>query len=697
MNRKKHQVTQPAPKPKSSKDEPDLGTRDMKKILQKIAQIRKNDTSSTINPGEAVQALDEIQSDLSKLSTAQETLNKVSDILAQKQKPTKPVDSTKSTQNHLKANANVKPELPSPKPDASSRSKRKENINVAGANYATQQSQRDGSSNGKSRHDILQEITSLVQTKHDLEKGLSEILQTLNHSTDQRSLVANDTPGMSLDSKTVLHEINKILMKTRKQEMESEKDKKESETKMKVLAKTNEKDAKAKQIEIEQLNLDVKEFMEMVKQWLPDIHERAIKASGRNKKGSLLKSIHDLIITDVKGVVDIKEENKRMNEEKVKAEACFAEFIAFVEKVTGCIVEKKSADKLEPNFKEMLKNMKNHIKEKHEELSSTQASVDSILKTSTDAITYMKQALRSTATTERMDLLKYRGADEKIKTIHMQIQEMTDTIAELKLQEENLMKEIRESRKDLQAKTTECDNLQLRLSKIAGAKLTDGNPSITNLSDPNRPMKLGDKFSELYDNEWTDLLDHFIKKMKGKEDHVIQNIFYILQICYKACQKKASMKVTEAKEYARKAAAVILMDEKHQEIDKVLEEYTADNRQLMEARRRSGDQVAALLAKELPKDPAFLKLTKDYKADKAVIEKIVQMSFFKSCVNICWKMVIQDPPMFLHPGVQKGGKFDKAVYREYTSSGQKVVFTVWPALYLHEGGPLLQKGVVKVE
>lgn len=69
-----------------------------------------------------------------------------------------------------------------------------------------------------------------------------------------------------------------------------------------------------------------------------------------------------------------------------------------------------------------------------------------------------------------------------------------------------------------------------RLSKIAGAKLTDGNPSITNLSDPNRPMKLGDKFSELYDNEWTDLLDHFIKKMKGKEDQVIQNIFYILQV-----------------------------------------------------------------------------------------------------------------------------------------------------------------------
>lgn len=686
---KKRSETTPVMKP--SKNEPDLGTREMKKILEKIAQIRKNDKSSTFNPGEAVQALDEIHSDLRKCYIAQETLNKVSDILAQKPKPTNPVDSTKPAQNHLKANANVKTGQSSPKPDATSRSR-------AGATMVTRQNQRDGSSNSNtSRPDILQEIISLIKTKHDLEKGLSGILQTLKPSTDQRTLLANNTPGMSVDSKAVLNEINQILMQTRKQEVESEKDKKETETKMKVLAKTNEKDSKAKQIEIEQLNLDVKEFKEMVKQWRPDIYETATKAFGRNKKGSLLNCLHDLIITEVKGVVEIKEENKRTNEEKVKAEACVAEFIDFVEKKTGRIVEKKSADTLEPNFKEMLKNLKNHIEEHQVELSSLQASVGFVLKTSTDASTYMKQALRLTTTTERLDLLKYTGIDNKIKTIHMQIQEMTDTYAELKSQEANLRKEIRESQKNIQAKTTECDNLQLRLSKIAGAKLTDGNPSITNLSDPNRPMKLGDKFSELYDNEWTDLLDHFIKKMKGKEDQVIQNIFYILQICYKACQQKASTKVTEAKEYARKAAAVILMDEKHPEIDKVLEEYTNDNRQLMEARRRSGDQVAALLAKELPKDPAFLKLTKDYKTDKAVIEKIVQTSFFKSCVNICWKMVIQDPPMFLHPGVKKGGTFDKSVYREYTSSGQKVVFTVWPALYLHEGGPLLQKGVVKVE
>lgn len=37
-----------------------------------------------------------------------------------------------------------------------------------------------------------------------------------------------------------------------------------------------------------------------------------------------------------------------------------------------------------------------------------------------------------------------------------------------------------------------------------GAKLRDNNPAITDLNDPNRPMKLGDQFSELYENDWTD-------------------------------------------------------------------------------------------------------------------------------------------------------------------------------------------------
>lgn len=45
------------------------------------------------------------------------------------------------------------------------------------------------------------------------------------------------------------------------------------------------------------------------------------------------------------------------------------------------------------------------------------------------------------------------------------------------------------------------------MSKIAGEKLTYNNPNIADLNDKNRPTKLGDMYSELYDNEWTDALE----------------------------------------------------------------------------------------------------------------------------------------------------------------------------------------------
>lgn len=39
---------------------------------------------------------------------------------------------------------------------------------------------------------------------------------------------------------------------------------------------------------------------------------------------------------------------------------------------------------------------------------------------------------------------------------------------------------------------------------MAGEKLTMDNPNVADLSDMNRPTKLGELYSELYDNEWTD-------------------------------------------------------------------------------------------------------------------------------------------------------------------------------------------------
>lgn len=60
-----------------------------------------------------------------------------------------------------------------------------------------------------------------------------------------------------------------------------------------------------------------------------------------------------------------------------------------------------------------------------------------------------------------------------------------------------------------------------RLSASASAMLTYDNPNIADLSDMNRPTKLAEQFSELYDNEWTDgfgaLLDSYQGNKTEKE------------------------------------------------------------------------------------------------------------------------------------------------------------------------------------
>ena len=58
-------------------------------------------------------------------------------------------------------------------------------------------------------------------------------------------------------------------------------------------------------------------------------------------------------------------------------------------------------------------------------------------------------------------------------------------------------------------------------------------------------------------------------------------------------------------------------------------------------------------------------------------------------------MAIQDPVMHLDEELTPDTAYDKSVYREFIKSGNKVAFVVWPALFFHEDGPLLIRGVVQ--
>lgn len=62
-----------------------------------------------------------------------------------------------------------------------------------------------------------------------------------------------------------------------------------------------------------------------------------------------------------------------------------------------------------------------------------------------------------------------------------------------------------------------------------GDKLTDNNPNVADLSDKNRPVKLAERFGELYDNQWTDAYD-VIEKYFGTEERTLGELLNILQV-----------------------------------------------------------------------------------------------------------------------------------------------------------------------
>ena len=58
----------------------------------------------------------------------------------------------------------------------------------------------------------------------------------------------------------------------------------------------------------------------------------------------------------------------------------------------------------------------------------------------------------------------------------------------------------------------------------------DNNPAITNLNDRNRPTKLGELHSEIYDNEWTDAFEAFQNGCTDEDEFAIETLYLTLLV-----------------------------------------------------------------------------------------------------------------------------------------------------------------------
>ena len=69
-----------------------------------------------------------------------------------------------------------------------------------------------------------------------------------------------------------------------------------------------------------------------------------------------------------------------------------------------------------------------------------------------------------------------------------------------------------------------------RQRKYTSAQLLHDNPKFDDLSDINRPTKLAERFSDIYDNEWTDAFEVITYEMDFQEDQAIHLLLDLLMV-----------------------------------------------------------------------------------------------------------------------------------------------------------------------
>lgn len=263
--------------------------------------------------------------------------------------------------------------------------------------------------------------------------------------------------------------------------------------------------------------------------------------------------------------------------------------------------------------------------------------------------------------------------------IRLQEDKITEINFQNKTQVEKILKEKEDTRLRLSTEVAalqrELSETKTRLSKLMGDTLSNKNPDIADLSDKNRPTKIAEKFSELYDNQWTDAYEAAERLFKDqKEEQRIKILLQLLMDVNKFC-------LQEFKNQDSAIVSFLLRSSKSKtevptEIVTGIKEYW---------KYRAEECIPELTEKYLQKDATSL------------VKKLANVAkeFTKGCVSVCWLMAHQDPKVVFHLNVQRLEVPDGTFYKAYTQSGKQVDYTVWPALLLYEGGPVLAKGVVQ--
>lgn len=237
------------------------------------------------------------------------------------------------------------------------------------------------------------------------------------------------------------------------------------------------------------------------------------------------------------------------------------------------------------------------------------------------------------------------------------------------------------------------EELTTRLSSFASKQLLDGNPNIADLSDPNRPTRLCEKFNCVYDNEWTEAFEE-LQETGEKDEAILKTLMEIIINAVSFCKDVKDQQLQQLMEGMHFCMVHVNWTNKDEDVRVDKKSTSHDPKCFASISRNARDFQKASAKASVPSLCVMFKETYIKGACKLEYRKLTNLEHYvDKVVELVWLMVVQDPPMSIC-WQKEGEQMDKKTYKYYEKRGEVVRLTVWPAVLLYENGPLVSKGFI---
>ncbi|XP_063438679.1 uncharacterized protein LOC134719619 [Mytilus trossulus] len=234
-----------------------------------------------------------------------------------------------------------------------------------------------------------------------------------------------------------------------------------------------------------------------------------------------------------------------------------------------------------------------------------------------------------------------------------------------------------------QAALKSSSNFRTSINDKPAVKLSIDTGTTTNVSylpDLIRPSKIATKLQDLYESDYADILEAIVGK--GRDNSKSEEfLLQILHVAYDECRKQAHAQINTITQALHPTCG----------IDGIETSLPSDVvKPLIEYRRKNALQYLPRLIK------SFVE-TLPNMVDISNAQLLDCTSFIEKSIECCWLMCVTEPPMFLKFEWNKSEQIDLDQLDIEGGDGRNVDSMRWPPLYLHENGPLMNKGVVNAK